>query len=104
MIDVDALITAIARSAPEKRRELAEALGVGQVAEPCGLVSPREYAARHSIGVSTVRAHIRAGRLAAVRLGGSVRIAAGATIAPSKPAADSPTARAEVAWRKVGAR
>lgn len=74
MSDLTSMVRAIVRE--EVQRAMADAKPARD-----GFVSVSDYAARHSISRSTVRAAIREGRLPAVRIGRSVRIAWDASIA-----------------------
>jgi excisionase family DNA binding protein len=64
---------AVAKAVAELRRELVNAPTY---------VKAKEYAARHSIALSTVREAISDGRLPAMRIGRAVRVEAVAPIAP----------------------
>jgi hypothetical protein len=76
-------LVAAVRADADLRRQLVEALGVETVKANDRYVSPATYAREHVLGVSTVRAAIRAKRLPAVRVGRAVRIPADAQIAPA---------------------
>ncbi len=82
------------------RRVVREELAAARAAPADELLTMAEFARRHSISESTVRAAIRAGRLPAVKIGRAVRVRADAQIgepAPSSSAStemDTPSARA----------
>lgn len=80
------------------RRVLREELAA--IAPKTGLVTVAAYAAARSISSSTVREAIRDGRLKATRIGRSVRVEAGAEIAPAS-SGDETSVAVKVA-RKLG--
>jgi len=76
------------------RRVVREELAAARTAAPDELVTVAAFARARAISVSTVRAAIREGRLAATKIGRAVRVRADAQIGEPAPSTDTPAARA----------